>query len=84
MNCFKTLSFVMLSAVGLLMDRPMADAQDSGPREVREVASGWQFQVNVRDVGEREHWYDADFDRSGWRGRAAQGVGPLRRGHAGL
>src|SRR5262245_57858425 len=61
------LSSLALSAVGLLMGSPVACAQDSGPREIREIASGWRFQVDVRDVGERERWYDADFDRSRWR-----------------
>jgi beta-galactosidase/beta-glucuronidase len=38
-----------------------------GPREVTEINSGWRFQIDSRGLGEREHWFDADFDRSGWR-----------------
>src|SRR5689334_5828580 len=62
-----TLSVLTLSAVGLLMGSHVACAQDPGPRAIREIASRWRFQVDVRDVGERERWYDAGFDRSRWR-----------------
>jgi beta-glucuronidase len=51
----------------MLLDGSVACAQDSDPREIREIASGWRFQVDVRDVGERERWYGAGFDRSRWR-----------------
>ena len=72
-------SILVLQAIGLLMGGPVARAQDLGPREIREIASGWRFQVDVHDVGERERWYDVGFDRSSWRaGRGARGVGPLR------
>src|SRR5947208_11232740 len=60
---------IVVAFVGLLRisHAAWAEAHDQGPREVREIASGWRFQVDVRDVGEREDWYDAGFDRSGWR-----------------
>jgi beta-galactosidase/beta-glucuronidase len=38
-----------------------------GPRETPELKTGWRFQVDSRDIGERERWYEAGFDRSGWR-----------------
>jgi beta-galactosidase/beta-glucuronidase len=67
MKHFRALSVVMLCVVGLPLGSPVVHAQDGGPRAIREIASAWRFQVDVRDVGEREHWYDAGFDRSGWR-----------------
>ncbi len=42
----------------------VARAQAPSPREIREIASGWRFQVDAHDVGESERWYDAGFDRS--------------------
>jgi beta-glucuronidase len=44
-----------------------SDAEDSGPREVREIASGWHFQIDAHDLGEHERWYDPGHDRSDWR-----------------
>ena len=58
------LSIVILSAVSLHIGGSVARGQDVGPREVREIASCWRFQVDVGDVGEHESWYDAGFDRS--------------------
>ena len=67
MNPYKPRSIRMLCAIGLLLGSPVLAAQSTGPRELREIAQGWRFQVDVRDVGEHERWYDAGFDRSGWR-----------------
>ena len=75
---------LVLQAIGLLMEGPLLAAQAPSPREIREIASGWRFQVDAHDVGESERWYDAGFDRSSWRGPVARGVGPPRRGDAGL
>jgi beta-glucuronidase len=60
---------VFLSVGGPLLGSAVAGSSplDQAPREVREIASGWQFQVDVHDLGERERWYDTSFDRSGWR-----------------
>jgi beta-galactosidase/beta-glucuronidase len=64
----RTMKLGILAAVaGLPLGAPMVQAQDSGPREVREITSGWRFQIDAHDLGEREHWYDPTFDRSGWR-----------------
>jgi beta-galactosidase/beta-glucuronidase len=43
------------------------ETRAQGPREVTEIKTGWRFQIVSRGLGEREHWFDADFDRSGWR-----------------
>jgi beta-galactosidase/beta-glucuronidase len=61
------LSILILSAVSLQIGGSLAHAQDVGPRTIREIASGWRFQVDVHDVGEHESWYDAGFDRLSWR-----------------
>jgi beta-glucuronidase len=73
---------------GWLQGNPIAEAQDSSPREVREVTSGWRFQVDVRDMGERERWYEAGTDRSGWREvevpRAWDCIDDALRGYEGI
>jgi len=35
-------------------------------RERVVLAAGWRFQMDVEDLGEKEQWYRADFDHSGW------------------
>ncbi len=37
-----------------------------GGRDVRRLTTGWGFQVDVRDLGEQERWFDPKFDRSAW------------------
>ena len=85
------LSIVILSAVSLQIGGFVARAQDVGPREIREIVSGWRFQVDVGDVGEHESWYDAGFDRSSWarprypeRGTSSMRQCAAMRGSAGM
>jgi beta-galactosidase/beta-glucuronidase len=59
---------LIFSANALLPRARAVSAEDSSARELREIASGWRFQVDVRDVGEQENWYGPGFDRSGWTG----------------
>jgi beta-glucuronidase len=72
----------------LLLATPVAMANDSGPRAVREITSGWRFQVDVSDVGQREHWYDSGFDRSAWREAEVPGawdlLGEAMHGYEGI
>jgi beta-glucuronidase len=81
-------SILVLQAIGLLMGGPIACAQDAYPREIREIAGGWRFQVDVHDVGERERWYDAGVDRSSWRAARVPGAWDLfdeaMRGYEGI
>ena len=35
-------------------------------RESVSISTGWRFQMDVSDIGEKEHWYGNDFDRSAW------------------
>jgi beta-glucuronidase len=76
------------AVVGLPLGTPFAHAQGSGPRELHEISRGWRFQVDVHDLGEREHWYDPGFDRSGWRDaevpRAWDLFDPAMRGYEGI
>ena len=44
---------LVLQAIGLLMGGAVARAQAPSPREIREIASGWRFQVDAHDVGEQ-------------------------------
>ncbi len=55
--------FLQLTAAGLLS----ATAQrPAGLREEVPLATGWHFQMDVADLGEKEGWYGEGFDRSGW------------------
>jgi beta-glucuronidase len=58
---------ILLAAGAWRIGSPAVIADESSPREVRRITSGWRFQIDVRDIGERERWYGTGFDRSGWR-----------------
>ncbi len=79
---------LVVQAVGLLMGGAVARAQAPSPREIREIASGWRFQVDAHDVGEGERWYDVGFDRSSWRAaqlpRAWDLLDEAMRGYEGI
>jgi beta-glucuronidase len=64
------------------------EAQAFEPRDVREVSSGWRFQIDTHDVGESERWYDPGADRSSWRDVVVPGAWDLidesMRGHEGI
>ena len=81
-------SILILSAVILQIGGSVTRAQDVGPRENREIASGWRFQVDVGDVGEHERWYDVGFGRSSWRAaqlpRAWDLLDEAMRGYEGI
>jgi beta-galactosidase/beta-glucuronidase len=79
---------LVFSANGLLSGARAAQAEDSGPREARAIAGGWRFQVDARDIGEKEHWYGPTIDRSDWREVEVPGAWDLldesMRGHEGV
>jgi beta-glucuronidase len=87
-SCPGIASITVFLAVGLTMGRPIARAEDVGPREIRQIASGWRFQVDIHDLGERERWYDPGFDRSNWRPATVPGAWDLldeaMRGYEGI
>jgi beta-glucuronidase len=58
---------LLFASGGTTIGTCAAAAEDSGPREVREIAAGWQFQIDVGDLGEQEHWYGRTIDRLSWR-----------------
>ena len=37
-----------------------------GSREIVRISANWHFQMDVNDLGEKEKWYEKDFDRSAW------------------
>src|SRR3954453_846881 len=37
-----------------------------GSREIVLISANWHFQMDVNDLGEKERWYEKDFDRSAW------------------
>jgi len=41
-------------------------AQVPGQREMHTISQGWQFQIDVSDLGEKSGWFRPDFDRSAW------------------
>ena len=58
---------ILFLAPGSLVAASKVDTAARGPREATEIKTGWRFQIDSRNLGEREHWYAAGFDRSGWR-----------------
>ena len=44
-----------------------AEPASSGLRELVDLSSGWHFQIDAHDVGERDRWFDPGHDRSAWR-----------------
>src|SRR5690606_2288218 len=34
-------------------------------RKVHQLGENWRFQIDVRDIGERERWFEGDFDHWG-------------------
>jgi len=59
-------AILVLSTFSLIAGSEV-EASAPGPREAAEIKAGWRFQIDWRDIGERARWYDAGFDRSGWR-----------------
>ena len=39
---------------------------EKAPRESREIATGWRFQIDTHDLGEKDRWFDPRLDRSAW------------------
>jgi beta-galactosidase/beta-glucuronidase len=58
---------ILILSTGSLVAGSELEAPARGSRETFEIKTGWRFQVDSRDIGEHEHWFDAGFDRSGWR-----------------
>ena len=78
------LSAGLVLGVGLISGA-RGGAPEQGPRELSAITTGWRFQIDARDMGERERWYASGFDRSGWSSRGgASRLGLLRPGAARL
>ena len=56
----------LVFGVGLIAGAKEEPPSDGSPREASTITTGWHFQIDVRDLGERERWNTAGFDRSGW------------------
>ncbi len=58
-SCLSWMCFLMAA---------VAAGQNAAPsaRETVIIASGWQFQMDVGDIGAGEGWYANGFDRSAW------------------
>jgi beta-glucuronidase len=52
--------------VGGAMGALGADTAETAPRTSAEIKTGWRFQIDTNDLGERERWYALGFDRAGW------------------
>jgi beta-galactosidase/beta-glucuronidase len=58
---------ILVAAAGSLVAGLEADACAQGTRESLEIKAGWRFQIDSQDIGERDHWFEAAFDRSAWK-----------------
>ena len=63
---FHVLVFCLTTAVLVAANVRGAEPDPGEPRENRELATGWRFQIDAHDVGEKEHWFDPSLDRSLW------------------
>ena len=43
-----------------------AAGEGEAVRKTVELSNGWQFQIDIRNIGEEERWFAEEFDRSGW------------------
>jgi beta-glucuronidase len=84
---FLTLVLSTGFALGLIAGA-RGEAPEQGPRASREITTGWRFQIDAHDLGERDRWYVAGFDRSGWTAvevpRAWDCFDPALRGYEGV
>jgi beta-galactosidase/beta-glucuronidase len=64
---YQSVFAILILSTGGLAIGSEADVPAQGPRDATEIRTGWRFQVDPRDLGERDHWFAAAFDRSGWR-----------------
>jgi beta-galactosidase/beta-glucuronidase len=58
---------ILFMAAASLVAGLEVDACAQGTRESSEIKAGWRFQVDSQDIGERDHWFEAAFDRSSWK-----------------
>jgi len=58
-SCLSWMCFLMLAVAAAGNAAPSA-------RETVTISSGWQFQMDVPDIGAGEGWYANGFDRSAW------------------
>ena len=54
---------LQLAEAALLSAEPQRPA---GLREEVPITTGWGFQIDVADLGQKERWFDGSFDRLGW------------------
>ncbi len=67
MRSHPSIAILVVATAGLIGGSEV-EAVARASRESSEITSGWRFQIDSHDIGEREQWYDAGIDRSGWRG----------------
>jgi beta-glucuronidase len=60
-----SISRVTLLVCWVLLCDGSAAAEDTA-RTVVQLTDGWRFQIDVDDLGEKDGWYRAEFDRAGW------------------
>jgi beta-glucuronidase len=59
-------TFLPAVLLGWVVNSPAASAPADAPRESREIASGWRFQIDTHDLGEKDRWFAPGHDRSAW------------------
>src|SRR5258708_7610693 len=62
-------TLLLLLATSFTASLPAAGAEPTaaGAREIVDLSSGWRFQIDAHDQGERERWFDSGYDRAAWR-----------------
>ena len=63
MRCFRSFILLVLSVGGVrdggLLAGTTGDERGKSPRETVAITTGWRFQIDTHDIGEREQWYAA-------------------------
>ncbi len=62
-------TLILFLTLSLAAGVPAAASQPAvaAPREVVELSSCWRFQIDARDQGESQRWFDPVHDHTAWR-----------------
>lgn len=59
--------FIFLSGCQPDDKKGVAPIEDlKSPRKIQVLSDAWRFQLDIRDIGEKNGWYKDDFDRKAW------------------
>lgn len=60
------LVFIILSGCQINGKKKLTIEKHKSVRKTVVLSGNWRFQIDVRDIGEKEQWFSDDFDKSNW------------------